>query len=339
MSQYIHFTEQQKAQARQTDIAELLRSQGETLKRSGSESEWMDGGQKVTIRGNLWYHQYEQVGGDAVDFVRRFYNKSYPEAMEYLLGGSGGTLAVSPSVQKEEKPFVLPPKNDNMRRVFAYLLNGRGIDREVLYAFVHKGMIYESADYHNAVFVGFDSNGNPKHAHKRGTGSESSYKGNVSGSQPEYSFHWSGQSNTLYLFEAPIDMLSFISMRKVKDLQKVWSRENELKNAGVFERELAAAACRWRKHSYAASCSVSDRVLFQMLKDNPNIRQVVLCLDSDEPGQTAAKRIADKLFVQGTASEILVPVHKDWNEDLLTAASLSISKEQEVQPEWGIQLS
>lgn len=311
MSQYIHFTEQQKTQARQTDIAELLRSQGETLKRSGSESEWMDGGQKVTIRGNLWYHQYEQVGGDAVDFVRRFYNKSYPEAMEYLLGGSGGTLAVSPSVQKEEKPFVLPPKNDNMRRVFAYLLNRRGIDREVLYAFVHKGMIYESADYHNAVFVGFDSNGNPKHAHKRGTGSESSYKGNVSGSQPEYSFHWSGQSDTLYLFEAPIDMLSFISMQKEG----------------------------WRQHSYAASCSVSDRVLFQMLKDNPNIRQVVLCLDSDEPGQTAAKRIADKLFVQGIASEILVPVHKDWNEDLLAAARLSISKEQEVQPEWGIQLS
>lgn len=311
MSQYIHFTEQQKTQARQTDIAELLRSQGETLKRSGSESEWMDGGQKVTIRGNLWYHQYEQVGGDAVDFVRRFYNKSYPEAMEYLLGGSGGTLAVSPSVQKAEKPFVLPPKNDNMRRVFAYLLNRRGIDREVLYAFVHKGMIYESADYHNAVFVGFDSNGNPKHAHKRGTGSESSYKGNVSGSQPEYSFHWSGQSDALYLFEAPIDMLSFISMQKEG----------------------------WRQHSYAASCSVSDRVLFQTLKDNPNIRQVVLCLDSDEPGQTAAKRIADKLFVQGIASEILVPVHKDWNEDLLTAASLSISKEQEVQPEWGIQLS
>lgn len=311
MSQYIHFTEQQKTQARQTDIAELLRSQGGTLKRSGSESEWMDGGQKVTIRGNLWYHQYEQVGGDAVDFVRRFYNKSYPEAMEYLLGGSGGTLAVSPSVQKEEKPFVLPPKNDNMRRVFAYLLNCRGIDREVLYAFVHKGMIYESADYHNAVFVGFDSNGKPKHAHKRGTGSESSYKGNVSGSQPEYSFYWSGQSDTLYLFEAPIDMLSFISMQKEG----------------------------WRQHSYAASCSVSDRVLFQTLKDNPNIRQVVLCLDSNEPGQTAAKRIADKLFVRGTASEILVPVHKDWNEDLLAAASFSISKEQEVQPEWGIQLS
>lgn len=74
--QYIHFTEQQKQQARQTDIAELLQSQGETLRRSGSELEWRDGSQKVTIRGNLWFHQYEQVGGDAIDFVRRFYHKS-----------------------------------------------------------------------------------------------------------------------------------------------------------------------------------------------------------------------------------------------------------------------
>ena len=299
MSQYIHFTEQQKAQARQTNIAELLRSQGETLKRSGSEYEWRDGSEKVTVRGNLWFHQYEQVGGDAIDFVRRFYNKLYPEAMEFLLGRSGGVLTVSPPVQKEEKPFVLPPKNDNMRRVFAYLLNRRGIDQEVLYAFVHKGMIYESADYHNTVFVGFDSNGNAKHAHKRGTGSESSYKGNVTGSQPEFSFHWYGQSDRLYLFEAPIDMLSFISMQKEG----------------------------WRQHSYAASCSVSDRVLFQMLKDNPDIRQVVLCLDSDEPGQTAAKRIADKLFVQGVSSEILIPYHKDWNEDLLAAGKQPVPEE------------
>ena len=75
---------------------------------------------------------YEEVGGDAIDFVRRFYNKDYPEAMEYLLGGCAGTLIVSPPVQRHPKaPFELPEKNDNMRRVFAYLLNRRGIDRYV----------------------------------------------------------------------------------------------------------------------------------------------------------------------------------------------------------------
>ena len=82
MSTYIHFTDAQKEQARQTYLVSLLRSQGETLKRSGKDYEWRDGSQKVTVRGNLWYHQYEQVGGDAIDFVRRYYNKSYVMSTE-----------------------------------------------------------------------------------------------------------------------------------------------------------------------------------------------------------------------------------------------------------------
>ena len=289
-TKYIHFTEQEKEQARQIDIAQLLRSQGEALKRSGSEYEWKEGSQKVTIRGNLWFHQYERTGGDAIDFVRRFYNKSYPEAMEYLLGGCSGTLVVSPPVQKKPpKPFALPKSNDNMRRAYAYLINCRGIDRDVLYTFTHKGMIYESAEYHNAVFVGFDQNGIPRHAHKRGSGSQSTYKGNQDGSLPEYSFHWIGSSNKLFVFEAPIDMLSFISMHKDG----------------------------WKKHSYAASCGVSDHVLWQMIRDNPNIKTVYLCRDNDEAGQLANKRTSVALFLKGIQHEILVPIHKDWNEDLL----------------------
>ena len=306
----------------------LLESQGETLKRSGSEYEWKDGSQKVTVRGNLWFHQYEQVGGDAIDFVRRFYNKSYPEAMEYLLREQAEPApnsrielvrnnSYAPAFKAERKAFELPPKNDNMRRAYAYLLNRRGIDKDVLNAFVYRQMIYESEKYHNAVFVGYDQDGVPRHASMRGTGSESTYKGNAPNSQPEYSFHWTGTSRYLCLFEAPIDMLSFISMKKDKDVNQVWSREHELRNEGCFERELAAAACRWRSHSYAACCGVADHVLWQMIKDNPNIGYVYLCLDNDEPGQEAANRISRKLFEKEIQSEILVPTFKDWNEDLL----------------------
>ena len=298
MSGYIPFTDEQKEKARRTDLAGLLRSQGETLRKSGSELEWLDGSQKVTIRGNLWFHQYEQVGGDSIDFVRKFYHKSYPEAMEYLLGRSDGMLSVMPPAQKAPSKFELPPANDNMRRVFAYLLSKRGIDKDVLYAFVHKKMIYESAPYHNVVFVGFDKYGFPRHANKRGTSSASTYKGNAVGSVPEYSFHWNGRSDRLYLFEAPIDMLSFISMNK---------------NG-------------WHNHSYAAACSVSDKVLFQCLADNPGINKVTICFDSDEPGQLAAQRITAKLIMQGVNSEILVPVSKDWNEDLLCGDGLEVEQ-------------
>lgn len=289
MAHYIHFTEEQKELARQTDLCDLLRRQGEKLKRSGSEYEWRDGSQKVTIRGNLWFHQYERTGGDALDFVQRYFQKSFPEAVEYLLGSGCGTLTASPVVQREPTPFTLPKPNDNMRRVYAYLMNRRGIDRDVVCAFANRQMIYESAEYHNAVFVGFDSKGIPRHANLRGTGVESTFKGNAPGSIPEYSFHWTGSDDRLYLFEAPIDLLSFISLYK----------DN------------------WRSHSYAACCGVGDRVLFQMLRDNPNIQTVCLCLDNDEAGQAANNRIAEKLRTQGIQTEILVPTHKDWNEVLL----------------------
>lgn len=61
MSTYIHFTDEQKEQARQTDLVSLLESQGETLKRSGKEFEWKDGSQKVTIRGNLFINMTERA--------------------------------------------------------------------------------------------------------------------------------------------------------------------------------------------------------------------------------------------------------------------------------------
>ncbi len=303
---YIHYTEEQKEQARQTDIVDLLERRGETVKRSGREFEWRDGGQKVTVRGNLWYHQYEQVGGDAIDFVRRFYNKTYPEAMEYLLGGGYGKLSVSPPMVKESKTLVLPTQNDNMRRVYAYLIKHRNIDRDVLNHFAHEGLIYEDAKYHNVVFLGKDENGTVRHVHKRGSGTESTYKGNESGSEPEYSFHHIGTRGRLYAFEAPIDMLSYISMHK----------DN------------------WKQHSYVALCSVADRAIFYTLKQHPHLTEVVLCLDSDEPGQTATHRIAEKLFTSGYSCEIEIPRSKDWNDDLR-----HLPMERSEEPVWAIQHS
>lgn len=73
----------------------------------------------------------------------------------------------------------------------------------------------------------------------------------------------------------------------------------------------------WRNHSYAACCGVSDQVLFQLLKDNPKLKNVFLCLDNDEAGQTANERISEKLRTHEIKTEILVPIRKDWNEDLL----------------------
>lgn len=286
---YINFTDEQKIKAHQTDIAALLISQGETVKRSGKEYEWFDGTQKVTVRGNLWYHQYERVGGDAVSFVKKFYNKNYADSVLFLLNESSGKLVRSKPTVKNQKPFEVPKPYWNMDKVKQYLHSVRGIDEDIIKDFTDRKMIYESSVYHNAVFIGFDKNGIPRHANMRGTLGKSAFKGNAESSLDEFAFHYIGTNNRIYLFEAPIDMLSFISMHK----------EN------------------WKAHSYAASCSVSDRVLFQCLKDYPHIEKVYICFDNDKPGQTAANRISDKLNEMKIQSKILVPRCKDWNEVLL----------------------
>ena len=289
---YVKFTEEERNRARETNLADFLTGHGETVRKSGSEFVWLDGEQKVTLRGNLFFHQYEQKGGDAIDFVRKFYGKNYVEAVQMLLGSNA---EIQPVAKKEyhehkQKDLKMPTKNDSMKRVFAYLLMTRGIDKSVLQEFVRQNMVYESADYHNAVFVGYDENGIPRHENMRGTGTKNPFKCNAVGSQPEYSFHWNGTSSYLFLFEAPIDMMSFISMH---------SHQN------------------WKQHSYAAACSVADKVLFECLKNNPQIKNVYLCFDNDQAGQAANQRIFEKLKDTDINAKILIPYNKDWNEDLL----------------------
>lgn len=283
---FVKYKEQEIVQASETDIVDILRRRGEKVETAGSEYVWQHGGDKIYIRGGKWFNFYENEGGNAISFVRKFFEKSFSEAMQFLLGDNAGELKTPrPIVQKEKKPFVPPKAHDNTKRLYQYLVEKRKIDKEVFYTFIKNHLLYESADYHNAVFVGRDKEGNIRHISLRGTGGD--FRGNVESSIPEYSFHWYGKNDKLYIFEAPIDMLSYISMNK----------EN------------------WQTNSYAACCGVGSKVIDQMLKDNPNIKKVYLCLDNDAKGKQYNAIIADKLFEQGIPTKILVPKNKDWNED------------------------
>lgn len=168
-------------------------------------------------------------------------------------------------------------------------MHERMIDRQVINRFVADGLIYEDAKYHNAVFIGNDRNGKTVHAHKRATSAKSDFKGNLESSIAEYSFHFDGSSEYLFVFEAPIDMLAYISMHKQG----------------------------WDKHSYVALCSTADRAALQMLIDNPNLKTVYLCLDNDNAGQLGCERISKAIHELGEYSVWRVPPqNKDWDEDL-----------------------
>lgn len=289
---FIHFSEQEKAAANTADIVSFLKSKGEEVKRIGHEYAWNSPTGKVSIDGSQWFSQYELVGGGAVAFVQKFFNLSYPDTVRTLLGYSAGTEIVrEPKIkkQKDEQPLELPEKYTDMKRLYAYLLGERYIDRDVLLEFIHRELIYEDAEYHNAVFVGLDENGVPKHIQKRSTHSVSSYKGNIEGSNAEYSFNFVGNSDKLYVFEAPIDMLAYIS---------------------IFRGD-------WQQHSYVALCSTANVAALRMLRSYPNIKQVYLCLDHDPAGIEGSYRVAESIHQLGEYNVWrILPKNKDWDEDL-----------------------
>ncbi|BAL01441.1 hypothetical protein OBV_42420 [Oscillibacter valericigenes Sjm18-20] len=288
---YVYFTDEQKQRANSVDLVDFLERQGEKLVRSGHEWRWKRY-DSVTVRGSEWFRHSRKEGGHAIDFVQEFYDKSFPEAVQWLLGGEGGVEwnQTDKSAPPPKKEFALPEENPDMRRVFAYLIKQRFIDRNVLSRFAHEKLIFEDQRYHNAVFVGLDENGIARHAHKRGTYTQGEpYKGNVEGSDPRYSFHWIGKSDRLYVFEAPVDMLSFITLYPQG----------------------------WMNHSYVTLDGVSEHAMLRQLELHPNLKKVIFCLDHDEAGIEANGRLRNILAERGYMdTEVMQSACKDWNEDL-----------------------
>ena len=295
---YIPFTDEQKQLANSVDLAEYLRVRGEKLERVGIEHKliYYDSSGKhdsITIRGSKWFDHKNQTGGGAIKFMQEFYGMDFQTAVQELLGQTVTPLSHSPpkAIAKEEKKeFRLPEANTNMHRVYAYLIKQRFISPDIISHFAKQHTLYEDKEHHNAVFVGIDENGVPRQASKRSTNSYgNSFRITCQGSDTRYSFAHFGESKRLYVFEAPIDMMSFLTLYP-KD---------------------------WQKHSCIAMNGVYENAVLAALKNHSNLSEVILCVDNDEGGIEAVDRLKDILSENGyTDVKRLAPKFKDWNEVL-----------------------
>ena len=305
MGKFVYFTSAEKRQANEIDLPSFLLDRGEKLIVAGRDYR-LASDHSITVRGPMWYDHAARKGGRAISFVQQFYDRTYPEAVTMLLGRDG--QGIIPIVKKEPeprepKPFALPEAYLNMRRLYAYLTTHRRIDRDVVTAFVREKLLYEDALHHNCVFVGKDEHGEAKHAHLRSTNSQGKvFRINVEGSDPRYSFHWNGTSDRLYVFEAPIDLLSFLTLYP-KD---------------------------WQRHSYVALCGVGEQAMLWMLEQAPEFRRPILCLDHDAAGIEATGRLKEILAERGYAeTAVLQSIHKDWNEDVKARCGLEAQSAEE----------
>lgn len=282
------YTQAQIDRANAANLEDFLRTQGETLVRSGKEYRWK-AHDSLTVCENKWFRHSQSKGGYPVDFVMEFYGKSFPEAVQMLTGEPG---EVQPEADPAPSPaFRLPLRNVTNANILNYLTQERKLSPSLVNFFIAAGDIYEDAAHHNVVFVGRDADGHPRYASSRGT--HEKFRQDVAGAEKSFGFAHRGTDKQLLVFEAPIDLLSFIEL---------------------FPKN-------WQQHNYLSLGGVSGKALRQFLSERPDVERVFLCLDADKAGEDACKRLA-ALLPETMSVTRIQPCMKDWNDVLVHRAEI-----------------
>ena len=282
------YTQAQIDKANAVGLEKFLRAQGETLVRSGKEYRWK-AHDSLTVCGNKWFRHSQSKGGLPVDFVMEFYGKSFPEAVQMLTGEPG---EAQPEADPAPSPaFRLPLWNVTNANILNYLTQERKLSPSLVNFFIAAGDIYEDAAHHNVVFVGRDADGHPRYASSRGI--REKFRQDVAGAEKAFGFAHRGTDKQLLVFEAPIDLLSFIEL---------------------FPKN-------WQQHNYLSLGGVSGKALRQFLSERPDVERVFLCLDADKAGEDACKRLA-ALLPDTVSVTRIQPCMKDWNDVLAHRAEI-----------------
>ena len=282
------YTQAQIDKANAVDLEKFLRAQGETLVRSGKEYRWK-AHDSLTVCGNKWFRHSQSKGGLPVDFVMEFYGKSFPEAVQMLTGEPG---EVQPEADPAPSPaFRLPLRNVTNANILNYLTQERKLSPSLVNFFIVAGDIYEDAAHHNVVFVGRDADGHPRYASSRGI--REKFRQDTAGAEKAFGFAHRGTDKQLLVFEAPIDLLSFIEL---------------------FPKN-------WQQHNYLSLGGVSGKALRQFLSERPDVERVFLCLDADKAGEDACKRLT-ALLPDTVSVTRIQPCMKDWNDVLVHRAEI-----------------
>lgn len=236
----------------------------------------------LKISNGKWCWWSRGIGGtNALDYLTTVEGVSFLDAVQRILGEPSHMPPKSePTAPLSKAEFTLPPKHADNRRVFAYL-RSRGIDVEIINHCIKHGQLYEDAERHNCVFVGYE-NGKPAYGALRGTLSETTFAGEVPGSDKRFSFAvpLCAGGKTLCVFEAAIDALSYLTLLKLR--RQDWRAANTMSLSGIY-RPRKDGSIRF------------PAALEQYLADNPGVKRIVLCLDNDAPGRATASAIKEAL--------------------------------------------
>ena len=226
---------------------------------------------KINAESSLWHWKSRDIGGkSALNYLIYVEGVPFVEAVRLLCEESPGYVPTPhEQVERKRPPFRLPPIAENCDRITRYLL-GRGISNAVIQYCIERKILYESAEYHNCVFLGKNAQGVPKYAALRGIYDYGKpFKREAPGSNKAYGFCISPRkdSSTVAVFEAAIDAMAEMTL-------------------------CGSMANKWRLSLGGISASEKEPpALQEFLQQHPEIRTIELRLDNDSPGRMASAHI------------------------------------------------
>lgn len=235
---------------------------------------------KISGETSLWHWKSRDIGGrSALDYLIRVEGMGFVEAVRTLteeLPAPANHLQQE-TLAPQPKEFRLPEAAEDNRRVFAYL-RYRGIQESVIRECIRAGVLYESKEYHNAVFVGRDSEGTPRYAFLRGTLSHprKSFRAEAPGSDKRYGFCLppEGESCRVAVYEAAIEVLAHLTLEGSRDKYR-------LSLGGIYAPKEGGEEQPFKKPA----------ALEHFLAQYPQIREIEICTNNDPAGRWAAQHI------------------------------------------------
>lgn len=232
----------------------------------------------LKISNGKWMWWSRGIGGkSALDYLIKVRGMDFVQAVQTIMVNGSVSFPTCENIKSyEEQPLLLPEKSPTADVVFDYLF-GRGIDYEIINHCLEQELIIESLPYHNAVFIGYDENKEPKYAAYRAT-NQSRIMGDCTGSKKQYSFRLTAENTgEVHLFECAIDLLSYATLMKLEG--KDWRQFNLVSLAGV----------------YSPKQKIEDSkvpvTLGRLLEKDKTIKRIVLHLDNDIAGRKATKAL------------------------------------------------
>lgn len=227
----MEISKRDKYLASQVNIMDYLQSHGYTCKRAGSQYIFPDIGDSFTVNPekNCFYWFSHSVGGGPVQCLQAAFGMDEDTAVRELVGDAAlvhntkqKSAAKSAVEADEKKEFVMPEKADNCKKVYAYLINQRQLSPQIISDFIKQGVLYQGftqlpgGKRENAIFLHLNDEGKPCGADVQGLYSLVKFKGVIPHDDTDKGFVYNKgdpkKIDTVYLFEAPIDLMSFVEL-------------------------------------------------------------------------------------------------------------------------------